>query len=110
MHEGKKTKSHTMRIEKITELEDSNILQKPREETVWKMKLSSVQILQRTKKMLGLKMDIEFTSYDDFDFNSTVECGRKGVKIILNWISKLEGEEGESRGDYPLMKFHSAGK
>ena len=48
------------------------------------MKLSSVQILQRTKKMLGLKMDIEFTSYDDFDFNSTVECGRKGVKIILN--------------------------
>lgn len=73
-----------MTIEKIRELEDSNILQKPREEIVSRMKLSSVQMLQRTKKMLGLKMAMEFRSYDDFDFNSTVECGRKGVKMILN--------------------------
>lgn len=34
--------------------------------------------------MLGLKVAIEFKNYGDFDFNSTVKCGGKEVKIILN--------------------------
>lgn len=73
----------TMKCEKNNKrLEDSGILQEPTEEMVSRMG-QMFKCYRETKKMSGLKMAFEFSSYGGLDFNTAVVCGRKGIKVIL---------------------------